>query len=384
MGKMTSFKAVGIVTILTGFFCFLCLAGAEVLPSPKITILKAEYNAPEGKPVVEVEGETDLPDGASLSVFIRKGSELTAYKEIKTASGRFSAKLGPLGKELDGEYSVQVVSAPDSSLKTIQAVSLFKAAATGNEISPYGIEIWAYNEQYGKQVIVHADGKTSLPDGAVLKVYMKRIDTVIVFGECVVAGGMFSISFGPFGKELAPGAYTVEAEFFPDMQRPEFRKTAANQKIPASKNSCEAVIGKAPEASKAENTARQEVNSAVTALDELYWELKDVYALSQTHFDPATWDEWSDRWRFHLKKVSNSLKDGSGRDKSLLLYPESEKGLPLAVKYLTEIYVIMTDTLKNRIPAKKGELEKRCYALENELVKLMEKMKAELANSPKV
>jgi len=384
VGKMTSFKAVRIVTALTGFFCFLCLARAEVLPSPKITILKAEYNVSEGKPMIEVEGETDLPEGATLSVFIRKGSELTAYKEIKTASGRFNAKLGPLDKELDGEYSVQVVSAPDSSHKTIQAVSLFKAVAVSHEKSPYGIEIWAYNEQYGKQVIVHADGKTSLPDGAVLKVYLKRIDTVIVFGECVVAGGSFSFSFGPFGKELAPGAYTVEAEFFPDLQRPEFRKTADNQKIPASKNSCEAVIGKTPDASKAENAARQEVNSAVTTLDELYWELKDVYALSQTHFDPATWDEWSDRWRFHLKKVSNSLKDGSGRYRSLSLYPEAEKGLPLAVRYLSEIYVIMTDTLKNRVPAKKGELEKRCYALENELVKLMEKMKAELANSPKV
>jgi len=384
VGKMTSFKAVGIVTALTGFFCFLCLAPAEVLPSPKIAILKAEYNAPEGKPMIEVEGETDLPEGTMLSIFVRKGSELTAYKEIKTEPGRFSAKLGPLEKELDGEYSVQVILAPGSSLKSVQAVSLFKAAAAGHEKSPYGIEIWAYNEQYGKQVIVHADGKTGLPDGAVIKVYLKRIDTVIVFGECVVSDGSFSFSFGPFGKEMAPGAYTIEAEFFPDLQRPEFKKAAGNQNVPAARSSCEATIGKGPDALKAENAARQEVNSAVTTLDELYWELKDVYALSQTHFDPATWDEWSDRWRFHLKKVSNRFRDGSGREKSLLLYPEAEKGLPLAVKYLSEIYVIMTDTLKNRVPAKKGELERRCYALENELVKIMEKMKAELANSPKV
>jgi len=369
------------------------------LPSPKITILKVEYNVSEGKPIIEVEGETDLPEGAVLSVSIRNGPELTAYKDIKAVPGRFSVKLGPLDKELDGEYSVQVMlgheqpqeiidrlkrDSSDLSLKSIQAVSLFKAVAVSREKSPYGIEVWAYNEQYGKQVIVHADGKTSLPDGAVLKVYLKRIDTIIVFGECMVAEGSFSISFGPFGKELAPGTYTIEAEFFPDLQRPEFKKVANNEKIPAAKSSCEAVVGKVSDVSKAENAAWQEINSAVMSIDELYWELKDVYALSQTHFDPAAWDEWSDRWRFHLKKVSNSLKDGTGRDKSLSLYPEAEKGLPLAVKYLSEIYVIMTDTLKNRAPAKKGELEKRCYALENELVKLMKKMKAELANSPKV
>jgi hypothetical protein len=396
---MISKKAAKTIAVLAGFFCFICTARAEEQPSPKITILKAEYRISDGKPKIEVAGETDLPEGAVLSISVRKAAELTAYKETKVASGKFDIVLGPLDKQLDGEYSVQVMfgleqqakevidilkgSTPDRTLKTIQAVTLFKAAKTSGETSPYGIELWTANEQYGKRIILHVDGKTRLPDGAVLKVFLKRIDKIIVFGESVVSGGSFSISFGQSDNELALGTYTVEAEFFPDAQRSEFQKALNKDKIPATRGICSAVIGKESDAAKAENNARQVVSSTVSSLEELYWELKDVYAMSLNHFDSATWDEWSDRWRFRLKKISNSLKDDSNGDKALLLYPEAGKGIPIAVKYLSDIYVIMTNTLKNRVSAKKGELERRCYALEAELIKLIEKMKAELASSPK-
>ncbi len=393
-------KAVNIIILVAGFFCFLAPAadGDTVF---EITIDKALYLRTKEGPKVSVSGETTLPRDAVVSVFVKKNGSPVAFKDIKVSPGKYYVTLGPLDKPLSGKYEVQVLFFPEkqvdsviSSMKTggpggqlkgVEASIPLDAGEEEAEISPYGIEISNSIEQYGNKIILHVDGKTGLPDWAVLKIFLKRIDNVITMGESVVMGNSFSISFGPFGTELAAGKYKVEAVFIPDMQRPEFKKAALNGKIPYTASSADVVIGRASEAAKNEKNEKSDTALEVSSVEELYKELKDVYALSLNDFNAVTWDEWSDRWRFRLKKLSNSLKNG--RKDAAALYPECEKGLPIAVKYLSDIYVIMTDSLKTRSSeagaAKKADMEKKRYALEMELQKLVGIMNSELSSAPR-
>jgi len=401
VNRILLLKAVDAVMLITGFFCFLApAAAAETVFEIKID--KAVYLRTKEGPKVSVSGETNLPRDAVVSVFVKKDGNLTAFKDIPVSPGKYYVTLGPLDKQLSGKYDIQVLFSPEKQsggvanwmkanvpggqLKNIEASFPLDAGEEGEEKSPYGIEISDSIEQYGNRIILHIDGKTGLPDWAVLKVFLKRIDNVIAMGESVAMDGSFSISFGPFGSELAAGKYKVEVVFIPDMQRPDFKKTISNGKIPYTEVSRDVVIGKASEAAKNEKSEKNDTALAVSSVEELYKELKDVYALSSNDFNAATWDEWSDRWRFRVKKLSNSLKN-SKKGNAAVLYPECDKDLPIAIRYLSEIYVIMTDSLKARASevneAKKADMEKKRYAIEMELQKLVGSMNSELSSAPK-
>lgn len=99
------------IVILSGCLCSAVLASEE--PGYRISVT-AECAAEGDKAVIDIKGDTDLPDGALIYVFFKRLDNFISSGETAVKDGKFSIRFGPLKKRLlDGEYTIEAVFMPE-------------------------------------------------------------------------------------------------------------------------------------------------------------------------------------------------------------------------------------------------------------------------------
>jgi len=238
-------------------------------------------------------------------------------------------------------------------------------------------------EKVGKKAVIRADGTTTLPDGALIYVFFKRLNEYIVFGECITQKETFDITFGPFDKPLIPGEYSVQAVFMPEKQSEEFTKALKGKGVNQLEASCTLCVGNIEEVRESEASAKREILSIISDLENLRAELEEAYRSNRDNFDSQRWQEWSDKWFEKFKKVRIRAQKSDSDVTLVSLYPETRKSMPMSVKYLSDIYLAVVKDLKN--PEKAGKLPETFQGDIrgiNEFRNALTRMKEEVAASP--
>ncbi len=160
---------------------------------------------------------------------------------------------------------------------------------------------------------VKVDGRTGLPDGTRIYVFLKKGEYPLSCKIARAAEGKFSTELGPFRAKLPIGIYTVEVSL-----------TASE--TPGTKDVYRLVSGNPEDAAKEEESGRAAVSASLTSVSALYDELEQRHAQYKENFDPAEWKMWSEGWAARLRSeqqaVDNSIKpllagDYSGPGQSL-------------------------------------------------------------------
>ena len=115
-----------LITIIILSSIVLLAAGDKVAAQPetgahqpdeknlKLKMKKVDYyKDTAGRMVIEIEGETNLPDEAIIWTYIRRRSHLILGSSTKVENGRYAQQLGPFREQIDpGIYSVESAFIP--------------------------------------------------------------------------------------------------------------------------------------------------------------------------------------------------------------------------------------------------------------------------------
>ena len=313
------------------------------------------------------------------------------YLEVRTKVGKIKLNLNDVEhvekKELPGNFFEETKK---PALEAKPAVTE-KPVPTGEEAvgQPASVDtanvmsVTAKFEKVDKKAVIRADGTTTLPDGALIHVFFKRLNEYIVFGECIAQKKTFDITFGPFDKPLIPGEYSVQAVFMPEKQSEEFTKALKGQGVNQAEASCTLYVGNIEEVRENEASAKKEILSIISDLENLRAELEEAYRSNRNNFDSQTWQEWSDKWFEKFNKVRVRAQKSDFNLTLVSLYPETRKSMPISIKYLSDIYLSVTRDLKD--PKKAGNLPETFYGDArgiNEFRNAVTRMKEEVAASP--
>ncbi|MFA5148344.1 MAG: hypothetical protein WC491_04365 [Candidatus Omnitrophota bacterium] len=178
----------------------------------------------------------------------------------------------------------------------------------------YNIEISKASIDFsGGEYRVIVNGKTGLPDGGRIYVFLKKGEFPLNCKIARAAGGRFSAELGPFQVKLPVGIYSVEASL-----------SAGG--ISGTKDAFRLTAGRPEDAAKEEESNMAALSASFASVSGLFDELERKRADSREDFDPAEWNKWSEGWASRLKKeqqaVDNNIKpllagDYSGPGQSL-------------------------------------------------------------------
>lgn len=242
------------------------------------------------------------------------------------------------------------------------------------------MSVTAKFEEVNKKAVIRANGTTTIPDGALICVFFKRLNEYIVAGECIAQNKTFDITFGPFDKPLIPGEYNVQAVFMPEKQSEEFKKALKGKGANKLEASCTLYVGNIEKARENEASAKKEILSIISDLEGLRAELEEAYRSNRNNFNGQAWQEWSDKWFEKFKKVRIRAQKS---DPLVSLYPETRKSMPMSITYLSDIYLAVTKDLKD--PKKAGNLPETFQGdigRVNEFRNAATRMKEEVAAPP--
>jgi hypothetical protein len=165
----------------------------------------------------------------------------------------------------------------------------------------------------GGEYRVIVNGKTGLPDGARIYVFLKKGEFPLNCKIARAAAGKFSAELGPFRVKLPVGVYAVEASL-----------SAGD--ISGTKDIFRLTAGRPEDAAKEEESSMAALSAGFSSVRSLFEELEQKRADCGENFDPAEWNKWSEGWAARLKNeqqaVDNNIKpllagDYSGPGQSL-------------------------------------------------------------------
>lgn len=208
------------------------------------------------------------------------------------------------------------------------------------------LEAKYFKNQNTSAEFVDVEGTTCLPDKALIYIFLKRLDSYIVTGKAVVKDGRFSMTFGPFEKQIPSGNYNVDADFILEKQSEEVlkqvQKDKDNKKLELIHSSCPLTVEK-PGTGEAE--VKAELESVVFELKALYNELDKVYHAHKAKFDARAWDEWSGIWVSRVRAEKSKIEQRSL--KGFSLFPDSEERLEAAATTLLNLHAARSIEFKD-------------------------------------
>jgi hypothetical protein len=214
-----------------------------------------------------------------------------------------------------------------------------------------------YLEEEGKEM-VDINGTTNLPDGALIYIFLKRLDSFISSCEASVKNGQFSLRLGPFDKHLMSGKYSVEGDFISYRQTEEVSLKVRSAFDSRPDDIVHAAIilnvNKGEDPQLSEERAKNEIVSLARELIRLREDLQREYAFSKGHFDLGRWNRWSRGWQSRLKTIEASIRKRSEEDTPL--FPRAQENLKIAVQLLSGLYNANLMELKE--PAKFEKVSK--------------------------
>lgn len=278
------------------------------------------------------------------------------YLEMKLKIGK--AKVG-----LNGIESIERKEVPPGFFE-LEGVVSGKDDAGGKTIIVDGnkkpfVHTISLEARYAKenlQEMVDIEGNTDLPDGALVYIFLKRLDGFVSSKEVTVSGGKFSARLGPFDKPLPGGKYSAVADFFPYRQPPEVisivRKAGASDTdiIHAARS---LTIDKGNDPKLSEKRIKDDMMALITELQSLRNDLNTAYAANKKRFDSHGWSKWADAWLSRLRRVERKLSENS--EEKFPLYPKAAEDLAIASQYLTALYEM--NNMELREPEKFASIE---------------------------
>lgn len=196
---------------------------------------------------------------------------------------------------------------------------------------------------------VDVEGVTALPDKALIYIFFKRLESYIATGKALVKNGHFSITFGPFDRQILSGTYSVEADFMPGKQPEDLIKRIRtgkdNKKVELVHGSCALIVEKSEGAELGEEEIRTGMESLVSEVQNLYYELDKTYNEHKGRFEAKAWRRWSENWLLRVKKVRSELQQYS--QKGFSLFPDAEESLQSAAGLLLNLHTARSMELED-------------------------------------
>lgn len=322
--RAISGKAVAMIVGWCGLFCFISPAPADDIYLKNGRMVQAE-----------VIGQTDT------------------HLEVRTKVGRIKFSLDDVQrvekKELPADF-FEETKKPAPQAKPAVA----EKPAPAGEDAARAMSVTAKFEEVDKKAVIRAEGTTTLPDGALICVFFKRLNEYVVFGECISQNKTFDITFGPFDKPLVPGEYNIQAVFMPEKQPEGFTKALNGKGADKTEASCTLYVGNIEKVKENEASEKKEILSIVSDLENLRAELEEAYRSNRNDFNSQAWQEWSDKWLEKFRKVRMRAQKSDSELTLASLYPETRKSMPMSIIYLSDIYIAVVKDLKD--PEKAGKL----------------------------
>ncbi|HOX10050.1 MAG TPA: hypothetical protein PLA52_05370 [Candidatus Omnitrophota bacterium] len=144
---------------------------------------------------------------------------------------------------------------------------------------------------------VKVDGRTGMPDGTRIYVFLKKGEYPLSCKIARAAEGKFSTELGPFRAKLPIGIYTVEASL-------------KASETPGTKDVYRLVAGRPEDAAKEEESNMAALSAGFASAGSLFDELEQMHAQYKENFDPAEWKRWSEGWAARLRREQQSADNG--------------------------------------------------------------------------
>ncbi len=275
----------------------------------------------------------------------------SAYIELRMPAGKTRIRLTEIESIEEGELPPGFFegAAPEKETVTEQG---------GQEKISCSISLNAeYSVEDGKD-IVDINGTTNLPDGALIYIFLKRLDSFISSCETSVKSGQFSLKLGPFDKRLVSGKYSVEGDFIAYRQTEEvLMKVKAAFGSRPDDNVHAAIIlniNKGEDPQLSEERVKNEIVSWAGELTRLKEDLQREYVSGKKNFDSGRWNRWSKGWQSKLNTIEAKINKTS--EEETPLFPRAQENLKIAVQLLSGLYNAYQMELKK--PAKFEKISK--------------------------
>jgi hypothetical protein len=277
-----------------------------------------------------IQGDVISSSGSLLEVRTSLGTVSLRQEDVESVSE----------SELPADFfqdTQDLIPAPEKPVPAEEAVSETpkQPGASGNmAVTDFGI-ICYYSEE---QKLINVEGKTTLPDGALIDVTVGGAGGFVLNGRCMSGNGMFDISFKTSGLNIVKGDYRAEAVLDPDNQDPDYRKKSGSTGL-VKRSECFFRIGSEGEIRECAESARRELEPLVKESVELYSGINDFMNGRLQVPNAVARSDWLDKWSSRLKILKRSIvKFRESKCASGIYYPYTQRNIAATADCLGYLY----------------------------------------------
>jgi len=277
-----------------------------------------------------IEGKVISSDGSLLEVRTKIGlvsfrrEDIESVKESELPEDFFRGVQDP----------ADAPKIPDSDEEVIPGAPEQPGTFGDMPAADFGVTAY-YSEE---QKLINVEGRTTLPDGALVDVSVEGVGGFVLSGKCMVGAGRFDISFKTAGLNLTKGSYRAEAVFNPDNQTPDYRVKSSRTGL-VKRGESLFRIGSEKESFECKEAVREELLPIVKELGDLYADMNDVIKVKLRAIDSAAQSVWSDRWRSRLKVLKRKIeKFRESRNAAGEYYPYTQQYISDTADCLSYLY----------------------------------------------
>jgi len=325
-----------------------------------------------------IEGKVISSDGSLLEVRTKIGlvsfrrEDIESVKESELPEDFFRGVQDP----------ADAPKIPDSDEEVIPGAPEQPGTSGDMPAADFGVTAY-YSEE---QKLINVEGRTTLPDGALVDVSVEGVGGFVLSGKCMVGAGRFDISFKTAGLNLTKGSYRAEAVFNPDNQTPDYRVKSSRTGL-VKRGESLFRIGSEKESFECKEAVREELLPIVKELGDLYADMNDVIKVKLQSIDSAAQSVWSDRWRSRLKVLKRKIeKFGQSGNTAGGYYPYTQQYISDTADCLSYLYNMYFRELKKSGPNNKnhmsGGLSSGFENLNRDCGNKIDIMKKELSSDP--